>query len=78
MSKYCKAVNFKFTDCDRVDTVSHEENVPCGRPLGMAFDTIGDNIIVMHSYQGVFEVNLKSGKKKLLVSENNVIGVDVR
>lgn len=50
----------------------------CGRPLGMAFDVLGDNLIVMHSSLGVFEVSLKTGAKKQLVSENEQIGVDVR
>lgn len=56
---------------------SNYNDAPCGRPLGMAFDTIGDNLIVMHSYLGVFEVDLKTGGKKQLVSEENVIGVEV-
>jgi hypothetical protein len=44
----------------------------------MAFDTIGQNLIVMHSFEGVFEVDLMSGEKKQLVSEQDMIGVDVR
>lgn len=44
----------------------------------MEFDTIGDNLIVMHSYSGVFEVDLKTGEKKQLVSEKDVIGDEVR
>jgi len=52
------------------------ENVPCGRPLGMAFDTIGHNLIVMHSLLGVFTVDLKTGEKTQLVFENDVIGDD--
>lgn len=60
------------------DNTGHEEKAPCGRPLGLAFDTIGDNLIVMHSHHGVFEVDLKSGSKKQLVSEADVIGKAVR
>lgn len=44
----------------------------------MAFDTTGNNLIVMHSSQGVFEVDLESGNKKLLVSVKDVIGQTVR
>lgn len=44
----------------------------------MAFDTITDKLIVMHSSQGIFEVDMKSRAKKQLVSENDVIGKNVR
>lgn len=63
------------------DGVILDENDPkyiCGRPLGLAFDTIGDNLIVMDTTAGVFELSLKNGQKKQLVSETDVIGVDVR
>ncbi|KAG5679181.1 hypothetical protein PVAND_008770 [Polypedilum vanderplanki] len=52
------------------------ELIPCGRPLGMNFDTLGNNLIVMHSYDGIYEVNLDSGDKKLLVSRDTIIGKD--
>lgn len=61
-----------------LDNADSDESSPCGRPLGMAFDTIGDNLIVMHSLQGVFEVDLKTGKKNQLVSESDIIGNKVR
>lgn len=44
----------------------------------MALDTIADNLIVMHSSDGIFKVDLKSGEKIQLVSESDVIGIDVR
>lgn len=50
----------------------------CGRPLGLAFDTIGDNLIVMDSSNGVFELSLLDGKKKQLVSGSIDIGSSVR
>jgi hypothetical protein len=61
-----------------IDNADPFERVPCGRPLGMAFDAEGNNLIVMHSYDGIYEVNLESGRKKLLVSRETVIGQNVR
>lgn len=58
-----------------------DENNPkyvCGRPLGLAFDTISDKMIVMDSSNGVFELNLKNGEKTRLVSDTDVIGSSVR
>lgn len=52
--------------------------MPCGRPLGTAFDVNDNKLIVMHSYEGVYEVNIENGEKKLLVSRNDVIGEIVR
>lgn len=60
-----------------LDNSNYNENVPCGRPLGMAFDTIGNNLIVMHSLQGVFTVDVTTGEKTQLVSEKDVMGDDV-
>lgn len=61
------------------DDEDNYETFPCGRPLGMAFDTLDENnLIVIHSYLGVFEVNVKTGEKKLLASNEEVIGEDVR
>ena len=45
----------------------HEESL-CGRPLGLSFDTIGDNLIVNDAYYGLWQVDLKTGKKTQLVS----------
>lgn len=53
-----------------------EEHI-CGRPLGMAFDTQGNNLIVADAYFGLWEVNLDTSEKKQLVSPNQVIGVKV-
>lgn len=55
-----------------------EEEDICGRPLGLAFDTQGDNLIVVDSYYGLWEVNLNSKQKKQLVPPDQVIGVKVR
>lgn len=44
-----------------------EESI-CGRPLGMAFDTISDNLIVSDAYYGIWSVDLNNGRKTLLVS----------
>lgn len=61
-----------------LDDEDNYETFPCGRPLGMAFDVLGNNLIVIHSSLGVFEVNLENGEKKVLVSDDDVIGEDVR
>jgi adipocyte plasma membrane-associated protein len=58
--------------------VNFDEKANCGRPLGMAFDTISDSLIVMHSFEGIFQIDLKTGKKKQLVSEKEIVGDDVR
>lgn len=50
----------------------------CGRPLGSAFDIKENSLIVIQSYEGVYEVNIETGEKKLLVSRNDVIGDNVR
>ena len=60
-----------------LDTASPDENLQCGRPLGIAFDTMGENLIVVHSSKGIFEVDLKSGDQKLLVSDQDLIGTEV-
>lgn len=44
----------------------------------MAFDTITDSLIVMHSLEGIFQVDLKTGKKTQLVSAKDVVGDDVK
>lgn len=44
------------------------EESRCGRPLGMAFDTQGNNLIVADAYFGIWQIDLVSNKKKLLVS----------
>jgi hypothetical protein len=54
--------------------VGNYEELVCGRPLGMNFDTQGDNLIVADSNDGIFEVNLKSGQKKRLISPDYFIG----
>lgn len=54
-----------------------EEHI-CGRPLGLAMDTKGDNLIVADAYYGIWEVNLKTNDKKQLVRPDQEIGVKVR
>lgn len=44
------------------------EESKCGRPLGLAFDTIGNNLIVSDAYYGIWQVDITNGKKKLLIS----------
>lgn len=44
-----------------------EESI-CGRPLGMAFDTISDNLIVSDAYYGIWSVDLNNGRKTQLVA----------
>lgn len=61
-----------------LDNSKNDENIPCGRPLGMAFDTISNSLIVMQSLQGVFAVDLTTGEKTQLVHEKDVIGDVVR
>ncbi|XP_055377097.1 adipocyte plasma membrane-associated protein Hemomucin [Condylostylus longicornis] len=46
------------------------EESKCGRPLGLAFDTLGNNLIAADAYYGIWEIDLSNGKKKLLVSPN--------
>ena len=54
-----------------------EENI-CGRPLGMAFDTLSiDNLIVADAYYGIWEFNLTSEKKTNLVSPTDVLPGDI-
>lgn len=54
-----------------------EEEDICGRPLGLALDTQGDNLIVTDAYYGLWEVNLKTNQKKQLVQPDLVIGAHV-
>lgn len=49
------------------------EEAKCGRPLGLAFDANKDNLIIADAYYGIWQVNLTSGVKTLLVSPNEVL-----
>ncbi len=50
----------------------------CGRPLGIAFDTINpDNLIVVDAYYGLWDLNSKTGAKKQLLSPDQDFGVKV-
>lgn len=54
-----------------------EESI-CGRPLGMAFDTItADTLIVADAYYGLWELNVKTGAKKQLLSPQKEYGIKV-
>lgn len=48
----------------------------CGRPLGLAFDTITENLIVTDTSTGIFEFNLTTGQKKQLVLNTTHLGND--
>lgn len=54
-----------------------EESI-CGRPLGLAFDTTNaDNLIVADAYYGLWELNVKTGAKKQLLSPDKDYGIKV-
>lgn len=40
----------------------------CGRPLGLAFDTITDGLVVADAYYGIHLVDVSTGKVTNLVS----------
>lgn len=44
----------------------------------MAFDTIGNNLVVADAYYGIWLVDLKTGKKTNLVSANDELDGKVR
>ncbi|XP_017035488.1 adipocyte plasma membrane-associated protein Hemomucin [Drosophila kikkawai] len=44
------------------------EESRCGRPLGLAFDTQGNNLIIADAYYGLWQVDLDTHMKTLLVS----------
>lgn len=44
------------------------EESRCGRPLGLAFDTQGNNLLIADAYYGLWQVDLGTNKKTLLVS----------
>lgn len=58
---------------DAEDTYPH-----CGRPLGIAFDTKGNNLIVMDSSVGIFELNIDTNKLKIVVLAAESFGTPVR
>lgn len=54
------------------------EEAICGRPLGLALDTINpDTLIVSDAYYGLWELNVKTGAKKQLLSPEKEFGVKV-
>lgn len=64
---------FKFNTCVNILDGLLNEHIR-GRPLGMNFDTIGNNLIVADAYYGIFEVDLETGAEKQLVAADEVIG----
>ncbi|XP_058453217.1 adipocyte plasma membrane-associated protein Hemomucin-like isoform X1 [Malaya genurostris] len=52
---------------------SHYDDRECGRVLGMAFDSQGNNLIVIEAYSGIWQVQIKTGEKKQLISLDTVI-----
>lgn len=61
-------MSFKYSKNQNIEGFV-EERI-CGRPLGMAFDTLGNNLIVADAYYGIWSVDLSNGKKSQLVSPN--------
>ncbi|XP_055617159.1 adipocyte plasma membrane-associated protein Hemomucin isoform X2 [Toxorhynchites rutilus septentrionalis] len=53
----------------------YEEEI-CGRPLGMAFDTQGFNLIVADAYYGIWLVDIETRDKTQLVSRDVVLDGD--
>ncbi|XP_037943920.1 adipocyte plasma membrane-associated protein-like, partial [Teleopsis dalmanni] len=54
------------------------EESRCGRPLGLAFDTQGNNLIISDAYYGIWSVDLNTNKRKLLVSpQQELPGKDI-
>ncbi|XP_052863396.1 adipocyte plasma membrane-associated protein Hemomucin-like [Anopheles cruzii] len=45
----------------------------CGRPLGLDFDTKSNALIVLDPYLGIWQVHIKTGEPKLLVSLEKAI-----
>lgn len=62
----------------RLKIVPDDKVVHCGRPLGLAFDTLKeDTLIVMDSSTGIFELNIKTKKLKLIILTNEEVGNEV-
>ncbi|XP_011181078.2 adipocyte plasma membrane-associated protein Hemomucin [Zeugodacus cucurbitae] len=55
------------------------EEARCGRPLGLAFDTQGNNLIVSDAYYGIWQIDLNTNQKKLLISpQQELPGKDIQ
>lgn len=61
-----------------MNTEGFAEEKICGRPLGLAFDTIGNNLIAADAYYGIWSVDLSNGKKTLLVSPTEELDGKIR
>lgn len=48
----------------------YHQEAKCGRPLGMAYDRKRNHLVVADAYYGIYEIDLSSGKKSLLVPAN--------
>uniref|UniRef100_A0A6P4FAH5 Adipocyte plasma membrane-associated protein isoform X2 n=1 Tax=Drosophila rhopaloa TaxID=1041015 RepID=A0A6P4FAH5_DRORH len=45
----------------------------CGYPVGLALDTQGNNLIIADSYYGIWQVNLDTKEKTMLVSTEQIL-----
>jgi len=45
----------------------------CGYPLGLAFDTQGNNLIIADAHYGIWQVNLETKVKTMLVSPKEIL-----
>lgn len=81
--KLCCELNFtQLKDFKLIQkSFSDDEKTPhliCSRPLGMAFDVNPEILIVVDTSSGIYELNIKTGKTRQLVSEKAVFGSSVR
>lgn len=73
---YC--ILYAFNDNITCNIEDITEEARCGRPLGLAFDTQANNLIIADAYYGLWQVDLSSFKKKLLVSPHQELpGKDI-
>lgn len=63
----------------KISLVTNDDAPQCGRPLGLAFDTLKpENLIVMDSSTGIFELNVNTKKLKIVILVNDEVGKEVR
>lgn len=49
----------------------------CGRPLGLAFDTIENNLIVMDSSNGIYKLNIDTHEIDVIIAASQPYGSNV-
>ncbi|KAH8288916.1 hypothetical protein KR054_012046 [Drosophila jambulina] len=49
------------------------QDTKCGYPVGLAFDLKGNNMIIADAYYGLWQVNLDTNQKTMLVSPEQVL-----